>query len=161
MRTIGKILDITSEVLKVLGGICLAAMMFLTCADVIGRFFNYPIFGTVEIVGFMATITIAAALPYAQKTDSHVGVELLVRLLSRKTQTIIDIITLSVSLVLFGISTCQLVLYGNDMLETGEVSMNLEFPTYLIIYIISFCMLVFTLTICQEITKKINQLRKK
>jgi len=49
--------------------------MFLTFVDVVGRKFGHPIFGSVEIVGFLAIITIAAALPYTHKIDGHVGVE--------------------------------------------------------------------------------------
>jgi TRAP-type C4-dicarboxylate transport system permease small subunit len=50
---------------KILGAVCLAGMMLLTCSDVIGRFFGHPILGAEEIVGFMAALAMGAAMPYA------------------------------------------------------------------------------------------------
>ena len=40
--------------MKIAGAVCLVGMMGLTCADVIGRFFRHPIFGSVELVGFIS-----------------------------------------------------------------------------------------------------------
>lgn len=147
--------------MRVVGAACLVGMTFLTCADVIGRFFRHPIFGSVEIVGFMATTAVAMALPYTDKIRGHVGVELVVRLLSDRKQTIIDICTRVLSLVLFCIITWRMIVYAYDMQKSGEVSMNLEFPEYLVIYITSFCLLIFTLVILQDIIINIKKLKEK
>jgi len=77
-----KTIDWIVEKLKIVGAACLVGMTFLTCADVVGRLFLHPIFGSVEIVAFMATLSVAMALPYTHKIQGHVGVEILVRLLS-------------------------------------------------------------------------------
>jgi TRAP-type C4-dicarboxylate transport system permease small subunit len=154
------VLDRFSGFLKLVGGIALTCMMLLTVVDVIGRFFKYPIFGSVELVGFLATIVVAAALPYTYKVDGHVGVEILVRLLSEKTQIWIDIFTRSLSFVLFSIITWQMFLYAMDIQKTGEVSMNLEFPIYYIIYLLAFGLLIFSVTILETIVDNIKQLRE-
>lgn len=149
-----------SGVLKLIGAIALTGMMLLTVVDVIGRFFKYPIFGSVELVGFLATIVVAAALPYTYRMEGHVGVEILVRLLSEKTQLWIDIFTRSLSLVLFSLITWQMFLYAMDIQETGEVSMNLEFPIYYIVYLLAFGMLIFSITILETILDNIKKLRE-
>lgn len=154
-----KALDKFSGLLKFIGAVALTGMMLLTVVDVIGRFFKHPIFGSVELVGFMATIVIATALPYTYKMNGHVGVEILVRLLSKKTQLIIDIITRLISLVLFGLITWQMFLYAKDIHEVGEVSMNLEFPIYYIVYLLAFGLLIFSVTIVEVIIDNIKQLR--
>ncbi len=59
-------------------------MMLLTVVDVIGRCFKHPIFGSVEIVGFLATVIVAGALPYTYKIGGHVGVEILMQTTSQK-----------------------------------------------------------------------------
>ncbi|MCP3875383.1 MAG: TRAP transporter small permease, partial [Desulfobacteraceae bacterium] len=138
----------------------LTGMMLLTVVDVIGRFFKHPIFGSVELVGFFATIVVAAALPYTYKVEGHVGVEILVRLLSKKTQIIIDIFTRTLSLVLFCLITWQMFLYAKDIHHTGEVSMNLEFPIYYIVYLLAFGLLAFSITILETIFKNIKQVRE-
>ncbi|MBW2655128.1 MAG: TRAP transporter small permease [Deltaproteobacteria bacterium] len=160
MSIISKALNKFSELLKIIGAVAITAMMVLTVVDVIGRFFKYPIFGSVELIGFLATIIVAAALPYTYKVDGHVGVEILVRLLSKKTQLIIDLFTRTFSLILFSLVTWQMFLYAKDIHKTGEVSMNLEFPIYYIIYLLAFGLLIFSITILETIFKDIKQLKE-
>jgi len=143
--------------MKIIGAACLVGMMLLTCADVVGRSFGYPIFGSVEIVGFMATLAVVMAMPYTHQVQGHIGVEILVRLFSEKTQIIIDICTGVVSLVLFAVVTWRMTVYANTMKASGEVSMNLELPEHVVIYLTAFCLLVFTLIILRDI---INSIRK-
>ena len=92
-------LEWVSNKMKAVGAICLVGMTFLTCADVVGRFFRHPIFGSVEIVGYMATLAVAMALPYTHQVKGHIGVEILVRMVPEKVQTVIDIFTGFLSLV--------------------------------------------------------------
>ena len=125
------------------------------CADA-----EHPIFGSVELVGFLATIVIATALPYTYKMDGHVGVEILVRLLGKKTQLTIDLFTRIISLILFCLVTWQMFLYAKDIHEVGEVSMNLEFPIHYIVYLLAFGLLVFSVTIIETIFKTIKELRE-
>ena len=145
--------------MKIIGAACLVGMTFLTCADVVGRAFGYPIFGSVEIVGFMATLALVMALPYTHQVKGHIGVEIVVRLLSEKTQTIIDICTGLLSLALFALVTWRMTVYARTMQESGEVSMNLELPEHFIIYITSFCLLVFSLNILQTLINNIKKLK--
>ena len=160
MQAISQVLNKISDVLKLIGAVALTAMMMLTVVDVIGRFFKSPIFGSVELVGFLATIVVAAALPYTYKMGGHVGVEILVRLLPDKTQIWVDLFTRMLTLVLFVLITWQMFLYAEDIQHTGEVSMNLQFPIYYIVYLLSFTLLIFTATIVEMIFQDILKLRK-
>ncbi len=159
MQNIFKILDKTSNALKVLSAIGLTSMMFLTFFDVVGRKFGHPIFGSIEIVSFLAIITIAAALPYTHKIDGHIGVEIIVRLLPEKIQTVINILTQSLCLFFFSLATWQMLLYANDTHASGELSMNLGFPVYLLMYVVSFGLLIFSLTMLESIINNIIKLR--
>ena len=147
------------EKMKIMGAACLVGMTFLTCADVVGRAFGHPIFGSVEIVGFMATLAVVMAMPYTHQVQGHIGVEILVRLFSQKTQTIIDICTGIVSLILFAIITWRMTVYAHTMQKSGEVSMNLELPEHFIIYVTAICLLVFTLIILKDIIENIRKLK--
>jgi len=159
MHGLWKIIEWIVDKLKIIGAVCLIGMTFLTCADVVGRFFRHPIFGSVELVGFMATLSVAMALPYTQQIKGHIGVEILVRLFSEKIQTIIDICTSFLSLGLFVITTWRMTVYAHEMHLSGEVSMNLEFPSYTIIYVTAFCFIIFSLIILQDIIQNISKLR--
>jgi TRAP-type C4-dicarboxylate transport system permease small subunit len=154
------IVDKTMVAMKIVGAGCLIGMTLLTCADVVGRFFRHPIFGSVEIVGFMATLAVAMALPFTHQIKGHIGVELLVRTLSERTQGIVDICTGLLSLALFGIVTWRMAVYARTMQQSGEVSMNLELPEYIVIYIVAFCFAILTLIILREIAGNIKKLRR-
>jgi TRAP-type C4-dicarboxylate transport system permease small subunit len=159
MKPFWTVVEWLLEKMKIVGAGCLVGMTFLTCADVVGRAFGYPIFGSVEIVGFMATLAVVMALPYTHQVNGHIGVEIVVRLLSERVQTIIDIGTGILSLILFIIVTWRMALYARTMQESGEVSMNLELPEHIIVYITAFCLLVFTLNILQSLILNIRKLK--
>ncbi|MFC1885413.1 TRAP transporter small permease, partial [Thermodesulfobacteriota bacterium] len=141
--------------------LCLVGMVALTCVDVVGRFFRHPIFGSVEIVGFMATMAVVMALPYTEKLKGHVGVEILVRLLPKRKQAVVDLITGLLSLALFVIVTWRMLLYARTMQLSGEVSISLELPEYVIIYIASFCFLVLSMVILCGIFDNIRKIKDK
>ena len=149
------------SLLKVLGSVCLIVMTGLTCVDVVGRYLGHPVFGSVEIVGFMATLAAAMALPYTHQMKGHIGVEILVRLFSEKTQTAIELCTNAVALLLFLVVTWRMIVYAGTMRRSGEVSMNLEFPEHYIIYITAFCFMMFSLTIIEDLINNIRQLMGK
>ena len=148
------------DLLKVLGAVALMGMTLLTCADVVGRYLGHPIFGSVEIVGFLATIIVAGALPYTYKIGGHVGVEILMQNASRKTQIRVRLITRTLTLILFSLITWQMFLHAAELRQMGEVSMSLKFPTYYIAYILGFGLLIFSVTILETICQDITELRK-
>jgi TRAP-type C4-dicarboxylate transport system permease small subunit len=160
MSIFWELIEWTSSKMKLIGAACLMGMTLLTCVDVVGRFFRHPVFGSVELVTVMATIAVAAAMPFTHKEQGHIGVEILVRLLSPKKQCITDIFTGVLSLILFAIVTWRMTTYAADIRESGEVSLNLQLPTYVFIYFIAFCCLVFTLIILQEIIANVVKLRR-
>ena len=161
MSYIVKALNKTSKFFKIISATSLASMMFLTFFDVVGRKFGHPIFGSIEMVSFLAIITITAALPYTHKIDGHIGVEILVRLLPERTQTKVFITTQLISLIFFSLVTWQMFLYAMDTRSSGELSMNLGFPVYYLMYVGCFGLYVFSITIIESIVNNIIKLREK
>ncbi|MCF8042587.1 MAG: TRAP transporter small permease [Desulfarculaceae bacterium] len=145
------------NLLKRIGAGALVGMMVVTCVDVIFRGFNRPIFGAVEVVSFMATIVLACAMPLTEFENGHVGVDLFIRRLSARAQARWDACTKLFSGVLFGLVCWQMWLYGNTVKATGEVSMSLQFPDYILIYIVSVAFGVLGLVI---LTESLVNLRK-
>lgn len=152
MNSVWTFLEKTQRFMKGVASTCLMGMCLMTCADVILRStINQPIFGSEEIVSIFAVLAIGFALPYSHAKGSHVGVEIVVRLLSKRTQEFIKLITNIVALFLFLILTWEMFIYAQVMSHSGEVSMNLELPMYWFVYALSFCLLVVSLYILQEI----------
>ena len=158
MSIFWKIIDWIQDRLKMLGAACLVGMMFLTCIDVIGRLMGHPIFGSIELVGFMATLAVAMALPYTHQAKGHIGVEMLWQVFSEKTRAIVDLCTGFLSLGLFILVTWRMTLYAHTIQKSGEVSMNLELPEHFIVYAVAFCFVIFTLIILQNILQTIKDL---
>jgi TRAP-type C4-dicarboxylate transport system permease small subunit len=151
MKSFVALISWLSDRLKIAGAFCLTGMMLLTCVDVVGRFFNKPILGAIEIVGFFATLTTALALPYTHQMDAHIGVEILVNNLSERKQKRLQLVTRLVSLVLFGIVAWRMMVYADTIHQSGEVSMTMKLPEYLIIYLVAVCFLVFFLTLLKDV----------
>jgi TRAP-type C4-dicarboxylate transport system permease small subunit len=141
------------QVLKVVGAVSLTGMMLLTCADVTMRAFGHPILGAIELVGFMATVVLSCAMPYTHEERGHIGVDLLVRKFTPRTQIIIEIITGLMALVFFFIVGVQTEEYGETLRRSGEVSMTLELPSWIIVLWISLSFFVLSLVILVELVK--------
>ena len=109
----------------------LAAMMFLTAADVILRYlFNRPITGAYEMIEFLMSILISFGLAYCAVQAGHVSVDLVVDFLPKKTQAVIGCVTSLLSAVLFLLITWQNVLYVNENFESKLQSAVLLIPVY-------------------------------
>ncbi len=152
MKSFWIILDKAQDKMKAIAAFCLMGMCAMTCADVILRStLNRPIFGSEEIVSIFAVLAIGFALPYSHKKDSHVGVEILIRLLSQKTQNIIKFVTNILSSLLFAVITWKMFVYAQTIAKSGELSMNLELPMYYFVYALSFCLLILSLSILHDV----------
>ncbi len=146
-----KALDAVADKLKIIGALGLAGMTVLTCTDVVGRFFKHPVFGSVELVTFMGVMAVAASLPAVHLNKGHIGVELLFRFFSRRTRAVIDSITGVLSLILFGLLSWRMFDYAMEMRASGEVSMNLGFPEYMLVFVVAVCFGFFFLAILKGI----------
>lgn len=147
--------------MKVVGAAFLVGMTLLTCVDVVGRFFKHPVFGSVELVTLMGVFGVVFSLPFTHDTKGHIGVELFVTKLPRKTRAFIDLCTACCSFLFFGLVTWRMFDYAWKMMESGEVSMNLELPEYLTIVVVAFCFVVFSLIIFKGIVENFEEMRRK
>jgi TRAP-type transport system small permease protein len=152
-----KVTDYLVRVLRIIGGACLAGMMLITCTDVVLRAFGHPIFGSIDVVKFLAVLVLACAMPITHREGGHIGVDLLVQKFSPRTQSVVDSITSLVALVLFAVVSWEMWLYARELAIKGEVSMTIEIPVYPFIYCVSICFGIFCLTILVDL---INHVRK-
>lgn len=140
-----------SDLLKKVGGACLVGMMLLTCADVVGSIFGYPILGSEEIVGLMAAMVLAFGLPFTHLDKGHVGVDLLVMHLPKRARRINDKIVSLVCSIFFMLVASQCYLYADKLRQVGQVSSTLKLPTYFLIYGVAFSFSILALIILMEL----------
>lgn len=139
----------------------LASMMFLVCFNVVVRRLGWPIFGTIEIVEFLTSITIAFALPYTSIVRGHIAIDLLVSHLPKRVQTIIDGIICFISTGLFLLLAWQFFLYAKELWSTGTVSPTLKIPLAYFVYSTGFCFAVVCLAILADFFQSLLRVVRK
>jgi C4-dicarboxylate transporter DctQ subunit len=145
-----KLILLLSKFVSKMSGLLLLGMMALTCADVIGGLFGFPILGAEELTALMASVLLAFALPSSHLVKAHVGVEIVHMKMKPGLQRLNDRVITFVSMILFALIAWQCFLYAKELRTTGEVSMTLQFPTYLLIFGISFALFILVLNLLME-----------
>ncbi|MCF8107277.1 MAG: TRAP transporter small permease [Desulfohalobiaceae bacterium] len=141
------------DVLKKLAGILLVGMMLLTCADVVGNLFGYPVLGSEEIVSLCAAVLLAFALPMVHRDKGHIGVDLLYLRFPPLLKRINNIFLSLISGVFFFLTARECYEYGNELKATGEVSSTLQLPIYYVLYAISVaCFILFLVLLFEFIS---------
>jgi TRAP-type C4-dicarboxylate transport system permease small subunit len=157
METFRSALNWVVKLIRLVGAIALVAMMTVTCVDVVFRGFGHPMIYTLDMVGFLAVICLACALPVTHVEGGHVGVDLLVQKMKPRNQAILDSITSFVSFVIFGLIAWQMWQYATELSSKGEVSMTVMIPKAPFIYFVSVCFMVFCLAILADVLTNIKK----
>jgi TRAP-type C4-dicarboxylate transport system permease small subunit len=149
-------IDRMSAAFKVLSAVSLMAMMLVTCMDVVGRALASPIKGAVEIAALLATMALSFSLPYAHRQKAHIGVEILTIRMGERSRAWLSCTTGLLSFALFAIISWQSARYATQMRASGEVSLTLQLPYYLVIYFIAASFAVLTLVQGVEIVRDVR-----
>lgn len=155
-----KALAKVSASMRILGCLCILGMALVTVGDIVGRLNRSPIFGSEEIVTFLAVLGLGLSLPYGHEHRVHIGVEVFVQLLSTKTRTHLKILTEAVAVVFFTVVTVMMAAFGYDKQKSGEVSMNLSLPEHYIVYILAACFGIATLLMTADLLKRVQKWRQ-
>lgn len=137
METFERLLDWVIKLFRLISGIALVGMMLITVIEVIARSSGHPVFGAVDIIGFLAVLCLAFSMPYTHATQGHVGVDLLVQRMKPRSQARVDAINMLVGTILFGIVAWQMWLYAAELANKGEVSPTIMIPKSPFIYMVS------------------------
>jgi TRAP-type C4-dicarboxylate transport system permease small subunit len=157
MQTFRKILGWLVKLVRLIGGVAVASMMFFTVVDITLRTFDYPIFGSFDVTQFLTVIALAASLLYTHVERGHVGVDLLVQEMSPRSQAILDSTTSLVSLGLFAIVAWEMWLYAGELAAKGEVSMTILIPKHPFVYTAAICFGLFCLAILDDFIRSVGK----
>ena len=144
---IEKIICSINNVLHKISICLLFLLMFLTVADILGRFlFNNPITGTYELTGLILSIIIFFSMGATQLSKGHIEIDFLTNKMPRKLD---HIRSFTVSLLLFALMiliTWQLFEYTKRTWIGNEFSGDLGIPLYIFIGLTIFGAFSFALT---------------
>jgi len=123
-------------------------MMFLTAADVVGRyFFNSPVLGSFEVTEYLMVIVMATSLAYCGIMKGHVEIELVTDRLPDRTQSFLGCVTSFLGFVLFGFVTWQSFIYIGDMAASKAATTVLLIPAWPFVLILAIGLTVFSLVL--------------
>ena len=124
--------QIVVSILKSIGMLCTALVMFVITIGVISRLLGFPLLGTVELAEILHLILIMFAFAYTQSLKEHISIGLLVDRFPKKVQVIFDIIS-----HILTIFVCMLLSYIflTITMETTKTTLLLDFP-YIILKMI-------------------------
>ncbi|HBF43494.1 MAG TPA: hypothetical protein DDW42_07690 [Desulfobacteraceae bacterium] len=155
MTSLEKVGNKLAKWLYWVAGTAIVAMMFLTCGDVVLRFFRRPIPGTYELVCFFGAVAVAFAMAHTTVKKGHVAVSLIIRLLPKRTRGFIEGITTLLGLIFFALLAWQSLLYGNDLHTSGEVSLTLQLPFYPFVWGVGFSAAAVCLVLLSDLFKNL------
>ncbi|MBW2449419.1 MAG: TRAP transporter small permease subunit [Deltaproteobacteria bacterium] len=84
MHIFEKLGHILAKKMYWIAGAAIVAMMLLTCADVVLRYFRRPIPGTYELVCFLGAVAVSFAMAHTSIEKGHVSVSFIVALFPSK-----------------------------------------------------------------------------
>lgn len=145
----------------IVGATMLALMMFLTAADVCLRyFFNRPLAGAFELVGYMMAIFVPFSIAYCYQQRGHIVVDLFMDRFRKKTRVMLDIMTLFITMVFTFLIAWQNLLYFFEVKATGLTSSVLLIPEYPFILPAALAFGVSTLILLVRLIDSLSEVKK-
>ena len=89
MHFFEKLGQILAKKMYWVAGTAIVAMMLLTCADVVLRYFRRPIPGTYELVCFLGAVAVSFAMAHTSIEKGHVSVSFIVSLFPSRLQILV------------------------------------------------------------------------
>ena len=142
-----------------IGGIILALLMFMTAADVFGRYFlNHSIKWAKEISEVMLILIVFFGAAYTAVQKEHVRVELLAARFSKKVQAVIESFAGLLSFVMVLMIAIQGITLTLVQKSRGNVTQLLEIPLWPFALLLSFGAFLLSIVLLKDIVRKIGTL---
>jgi TRAP-type C4-dicarboxylate transport system permease small subunit len=119
------------------GSVGLAIMMFLTLADVIGRLFDHPIVGTVEVTELIMGMMIYLGVGYTTIHRGHIRVDILITRFSPRIQAALDTFTFFIAFVFMALVCWRLLLQAASRVENNDITQIWEIPVWPAAYVMA------------------------
>ncbi len=141
-------------------GLAVAAMIIVTCVDVVGRRLGYPLPGAYDLVELLGAISIIGALPYLTACKGHVAIEFIPHKLSRRGRAVLATLVAMVCIAIYGFLTWRFVLYGIDLKASNQGTVTLRWPVFWLAYLMAVCAAATILVMVYQIVHPDKELMK-
>ena len=162
MSLIEKIIYLIARWLNWLAALAVVAVMLIVCANVISRgLFGMPLKGTVDIVSLLGVLVIGGAISYTQVLKGHIRITLFIDRLPGTARDIIAGLVDLAGIVIFGILSCQTILFAMGTHENGELSEVLKIPIAPFAFAVSIGCISLTMVLLIDLINVITRRVKK
>lgn len=155
MNLLEKINQKVNQTGMVIAGVFLAAMIAITCGNILSRLVWVPIRGTFELLGFFGAIVTAFALGYTQMHKAHISVDILVNRFPKKVQRVLNSVNCIICSIFFGIAGWQIAKWAHTLRVTGEVTETLRIIYYPFAYGVAIGCILLALVLLVELITQI------
>jgi TRAP-type C4-dicarboxylate transport system permease small subunit len=144
-----------------IGSIALAVLMFLTVADVLGRYlFNRPAPGTFELTEMLMVLIVFMALGLAQHHNEHISLDLAYNHFPGRLKAMTDIFVGAVNFVVVAGITWQLYEYSMRMSGGNYTTAVLELPIHPFVIFAIAGTAAYVVAILCDLGKSIGKFRR-
>jgi TRAP-type C4-dicarboxylate transport system permease small subunit len=141
-------------------GLAVAAMILITCVDVVGRRLGHPLEGTYDIVEILGAIAIIGALPYTTACKGHVAIEFLPHKLSPRGRIVLATGVALVSIAIYAFLTWRFVQYGIELKANNQGMVTLRWPVFWLAHWMAVCTAVTILVLLYQMVHPGKELMK-
>jgi TRAP-type transport system small permease protein len=143
--------------------VVLLLLMFLTVADVVGRYLVGiipgfgPVPGSFELTEFMLAVIVLAAIGHTQMKRGHISIDIVISHFPPRVQAIMDTVTDFVTLAMFALVTWRTIKYAQLLYESNDVSGVLRLPVYPFLVVTSIGCFMFCLAMLSSFLKSLKK----
>ena len=139
---------ITVTASAAVAGVVLVALMLMTVADVVGRyFFNSPLNGVFDLTQFSVLVMTFLSFAYCGFRGAHVVIELLYDRIPAGAQFAVRRISNAAGAILFAVIAWRAVVQSIDVRDFNETSQLLTIPYWPFYYVVAFGSALFAIVL--------------
>jgi TRAP-type C4-dicarboxylate transport system permease small subunit len=140
-----------------IGACVITAMMILTCADVVLRYFGYPIRGAYDITRVLGSVIFALPIAYSYIKGYQVAVDSIFRRTPRSVRLIVDSLICLFSMTITALIAWRAIYLGHDLYIKERVTDTIPIPLWPFVYIMVLGFLVYCLVILAQHIKSFRR----
>ena len=145
-----------SNVMSWIGVCIIVAMMVLTCADVVLRYFGYPIRGAYDITLVLGSTLFSLPIAYSYIKGYQVAVNSVFRPASRRVRIVIDSVVCLLGMGITAMIAWRAVYLGHDLYVRGRLTDTIPIPIWPFIYVMVLGFFLYCLALLAEHLKVIK-----
>ncbi len=139
----------------------LFVLMFLTVADVIGRYLSnrvpgfQPVPGTFELTEFALAVIVFASIGYTQVRGEHISIDVLTSRFPARVQAVLNSIMYLLCIAGFVLIAWQSLVYAGRLFEGRNISGVLSIPQYPFLIVVAIGSLIYCLALSVSFLKSL------